>query len=342
MFLNGRNMTKKEILKRCGNINQLMGIKKYTFSEGKAKGVEAVDVNNGSGLRFTVLLDRNMDIAWCDYKGINISYMTSNSVVSPFYYDRRGNNWLRSFTGGLLTTCGIINAGKACIDKGEELGLHGNIGNCPVENVCTESYWEEDEFIIKLSGISRETSFFGENLALKREIKVLGGVNKIYIQDTIENLGTKESPLMMIYHFNFGYPILDKGCKVYIDSESSIGTSEEALRNIKDQYNIFDPIKNNQENVYFHVMNKENEEGKAILMNKSLGSNGLGVSIKFNLDELPYLNQWKMLGEGEYVLGLEPSNCMTLGRDLERERGTLRYIAPGENRTFNLELSILD
>lgn len=319
-----------------------MGIKKYTFSEGKAKGVEAVDVNNGSGLRFTVLLDRNMDIAWCDYKGINISYITSNSVVSPYYYNRNGNNWLRSFTGGLLTTCGITNAGKACSDNGEELGLHGSIGNCPSESICAESYWEDDEYIIKLTGISRETSFFGENLSLKREIKVLGGVNKIYIKDTIENLGSKESPLMMIYHFNFGYPILDKGSRIYIDSESSVGASEASDRNIQNQYIISDPVKDIEENVYFHRMNKENKEGQAILMNENLGESGLGIGLKFNLEELPYLNQWKMLGEGEYVLGLEPSNCMTLGRDKERERETLRYISPGEKRIFNLELSIMD
>lgn len=96
--INGNSFTKKELLKGCGNINQLAGIRRFTFSEGRAKGVEAVEVNNGNGLNFTVLLDRNMDIAWCSYKGVNLSYITSNSVISPYYFDRRRNEWLRSFS----------------------------------------------------------------------------------------------------------------------------------------------------------------------------------------------------------------------------------------------------
>jgi hypothetical protein len=48
------------------------------------------------------------------------------------------------------------------------------------------------------------------------------------------------------------------------------------------------------------------------------------------------------MGEGAYVLGLEPGNCHVEGRARERERGTLEFIEPGERREFSLEIGILD
>ena len=49
---------------RIGDMSQLAGLKRYAFTEGKAKGIEAVDVKTGSGLHFTVLPGRGMDLAW--------------------------------------------------------------------------------------------------------------------------------------------------------------------------------------------------------------------------------------------------------------------------------------
>ena len=45
-----------------GDISQIGGVKRYQMLEGKAKGVEAVDVDDGQGLRYTVLVDRGMDL----------------------------------------------------------------------------------------------------------------------------------------------------------------------------------------------------------------------------------------------------------------------------------------
>jgi hypothetical protein len=64
--------------------------------------------------------------------------------------------------------------------------------------------------------------------------------------------------------------------------------------------------------------------------------------VKFDLAELPYMNQWKMVAEGHYVLGLEPSNCRSLGRANERAEGRLRFIEPGETKCFNVELGIIE
>lgn len=336
-IINDKFYNKTELLKKCGTIKQIAGYKRYVYAEGKAKGVEAVDINNGNGLLFTVLLDRNMDIASASYRGVNLSYITKNQIVAPWYYDKDDDEWFRSFIGGLLTTCGISHAGAPCIDNGKYLGLHGRISNSPVDNISCRSFWEDEDYIIELSGSSYETKFFGENLVLHRNIRVVAGENKIILEDVIENQGFERSPIMMIYHFNLGFPIVNDGSKIDINSCNSYPTTEESKKRIDEQFIVTKPEHGIIENVYFHEFFKDDKMGKATIINKE----GLGIYIEFDLKELPYLNLWKMLGEGEYVVGLEPSNCMTLGRDKERKRGKLTYIEPGEKKVFKIEIGIL-
>ena len=61
----------------------------------------------------------------------------------------------------------------------------------------------------------------------------------------------------------------------------------------------------------------------------------------FNKEELKYFVQWKMMGEYEYVMGLEPGNCTPDGRDVMRERGTLEFIKPGESKVQTLKFEFI-
>lgn len=343
MKINGIEISKNQLLKKCGSIEQVAGAKRCSFSEGRAKGLEFVEVNNGNGLRFSLLIDRNMDIYKCEYKGINLSYITKNPVTAPGLYSWVDEDaWLRAYNGGLLVTCGIASAGASCIDNGEKLGIHGKIGSYPAEGISSEAFWEGEDYIIRISGKNYETKFFGENLLLHREIKVKTGENKIYLHDRVENLGFQSSPIMMIYHMNFGFPLLDEGAKIFINSINNIPISEESKIKAKQQYIVEPPQHNIKENVYFHMMDNSKRYGLASVYNPNILDKGLGIYIKFDLENLPYLNQWKMMGEGEYVVGLEPSNCMTLGRNKERERGSLQQIKPGEIKDFILEIGIVE
>jgi hypothetical protein len=48
-----------------------------------------------------------------------------------------------------------------------------------------------------------------------------------------------------------------------------------------------------------------------------------------------------MLGEGTYVVGIEPCTNRTAGRLDARARGELIELDPGETRTYDLELGAL-
>lgn len=52
--------------------------------------------------------------------------------------------------------------------------------------------------------------------------------------------------------------------------------------------------------------------------------------------------QWKQLGFGACVAGVEPANCFGRGRADDRERGTLQFPEPGAQRKHSLEIGVLE
>ena len=202
------NSEKREILKYIGDFSQLFGVRECVLKGGRADGVRAIDVKNGSGLEFTVLPDRCMDIANLSFKGVNFSYLSKTGISSPAYYEPEGDEFLRNFYAGFMTTCGLRNIGAACVDDGERLTLHGRISSIPAEQVSATTQWISNEAVMRVSGSMRESKVFGENLILSREIIVKYSENIIYINDTIENLGFRDEPFMLLYHCNLGYPLL--------------------------------------------------------------------------------------------------------------------------------------
>jgi hypothetical protein len=337
----GQDLTKRELMKRIGDISQIAGARQSILSSGKAEGVHAIDVKTGAGLNYSIIPSRGMDIAWTDFNGMAIGYISPTGVTSPAYFEPAGRGFLRSFYGGLLTTCGLTYMGADCNDEGTELGIHGRISNTPAEDVCVTNEWENDEFIMKIRGKMRESTLFGENIVQTREIKSKLGENIIQIKDRIENCGFKSQPLMLLYHFNFGFPLLDKSTKLILPEGTIRPRDLEAEKGLND-YEIFtEPVQNYSEQVFYHDL-KQNEGNKTIvkIINDAHGTNGVEVYLKFDKVQLPNFVQWKMTGEGEYVLGLEPSTWFTEGRKEARRKGELKFIEPGEVLNFDLEIGV--
>jgi hypothetical protein len=81
---------------------------------------------------------------------------------------------------------------------------------------------------MKTSGKVYESQVFGVNICLTRVISMKLGENKIFINDTIENMGFEAQPFMVIYHMNFGFPLVDKDSKFYVTSKSIEGATDYA------------------------------------------------------------------------------------------------------------------
>ena len=336
--------SKNFLMRRIGDISQIGGVRRYELLDGKAKGVEAIDVRTGTGFIFTVLIGRGMDIAWAEYKGIPLAFISKTGVVSSLYYEGSDLNWLRNFFGGLLTTCGLSNVGWPCEEVVENLGLqkfglHGRISNTPAENLNIKNYWEGDRFIINISGRMREAILHGENLILEREIMAELGRNSFEVHDTVENAGYEESPLMILYHINIGYSLLDVSSRFISNSIEITPLDEYSIKGLEEYNKFSEPIHKFKELVFAHEL-KTGGNGTTYvgIVNEELN---VGLYVKFNKNELPKFTQWKQLGEGDYVLGIEPGNCYPIGRVETRKRGELEYLSPGERRKFNLEIGVI-
>jgi hypothetical protein len=333
--------SKKEILKYAGGFDQLFGIKHYTLTNGRANGVRAMEVRNGAGLEFTVLPDRCMDIAGLTFKGVNCSYFSKTGIVAPQYYDKDGDDgFLRNFFGGFLTTCGLRNVGRPCQENGEPFGQHGRIANIAGEDVCATTDWIEDVAVMKISGKVKEAAFFREYLVLHREIICTYGQNRITIHNRVENLGFRREALMLLFHFNIGYPLLDAGARLVIPSAELSSVNEISATDRENYYLCQKPTPAWQELVFYHQLKADGDGNTCVaFVNDTLG---IALALRFNKRQLFNFTQWKQMGEGEYVMGLEPCNCYVGGRTDTLNKEHAEYLEPGESRDFDITIEFFN
>lgn len=334
-----RAHSRASLLSRVGDLGQVAGVRVMTLSEGREAGVRIADVRTGSGLRYQVTLDRGMDISMAEFRGTPLAWRAPCGDVHPAYYDPAGIGWLRSFPGGLLTGCGITQAGAPCTDEGETPGLHGRLSHTPAEGVAAGTTWQGDEATVSVEGTMREYRLFGENMMVRRTIASSVGSSSLMLTDHVVNEGSKRTPLMMLYHINIGWPMLDESSQLLLRCDT-VPRDEEAARGLDTARRFSGPVAGYKEQVFYHRPHPD-EEGwaTAALINRTLD---LCLYVRFRTNELPRLAEWKMLGEKAYVLGLEPSNCATGGRAKERAAGTLQFLDPGAVRDFAVECGVLD
>lgn len=314
-----------------GHDSQLYGVEEHRVVGGKGDGLRLYEVNNGRGLELTVSPDRNGDITRLRYRGINMSYMSPCGYVSPAYYDNIGSNWLNSFTAGFLTTCGLQSVGTPCIDEGEDLPLHGSIGNTP----CEQSYYTEEEGKLIIHTVTKDETIFGRKMRLSRQIQVSTSENSFVIQDTIENTGDREEPFEILYHMNMGYPLLDEDSVITIPSVDVKARDAHAEEDIENWMHMEKPTAEYQERCYYHKF--ADEKGSAEIYQPKLDAR---LKISFDASELDGFVEWKMMGVRDYVLGLECGNCYPDGRDVMRTTGMLKFLKPGEKQVYSVKIEM--
>ena len=341
----GRTWQKQDLISMIGDPQQIAGITRSTLDEGKAAGVQTLQVNTGGGLLFTVLPGRGMDIAGAYFEGKALGFLSATGITSPAYYDEPGVAWERSFYGGLLTTCGISNAGAPSVDQGKSFGLHGRISNTAAEDVSIDQEWDGNEYRMSVKGRMREAEAGGENLILTRSIQTKLGARGFTLLDRVENRGFEEQPLMLLYHINFGFPLLGPKAHVVGPIKETIARDEEARKDkgIQEARIFPEPIQGYQEKVFFHQLSGDSKGNSFIaLLNRDIGNGTpLGMVLRFNIKELPQLTEWKMPCKGSYVMGLEPGTVTPLGRAALRERNELPMLAGQEEYTIRIHFEVV-
>lgn len=342
----GREWTREQVLERVGDPSQLAFARCSILADGKADGVRAVEVRTGSGLVFTVLPGRGMDISSAAYAGRALSFQSATGITSPAYYEEPGAAWLRTFSGGLLTTCGITNAGAPSVDGGAAFGLHGRAANAAAEDVCVEQDWEGDEYVIRVAGTVREATAMAENVRMRRAIETRLGATGFRLRDTVTNRGFEPQPLMLLYHFNYGFPLLSPRARVVGPVRGTVPRDEEARRDrgVEECLRFPEPVQGYREKVFFHTLAADAEGRTFIaLVNDDCGDGTpLGIVARWNAAELPCLTEWKMPRRGFYVVGLEPGTVTPLGRGPLRAGGALPLLAGQASYAVTIDFEVLD
>ena len=338
--------TRESCVAYYGGMEQLARLRRGMITEGKGAGVETVDVDTGGGLSYTVLPGRGMDIAWTSYRGIPVSYLSKAGVTAPAYHDPREMQWLKSFFAGLVTTCGMSNAGPPCRDElpvvgDTPYGLHGDVSNTGADNLCTREEWTEDgRYRLWVSGRMREGRLHGENLELRRDLTSYLGEKRIFVRDVFSNQGDTPQPLTFFYHINIGHPLLSADSRFVSPSVELTPASPQAREHLSSWDRFDPPTAGYLERQYYHALAaREDGSTLAALVNDRLG---LGLCLRFNRRELPCFSHWKVCRKGEYVLAFEPGNCYPWGRDRLRREKLLETLAPMERHSVGFVIEILD
>lgn len=329
----------KYLRERIGSMRQLASIRRAVLDDDKGRNMRIVEISNGSGLDFTVYPDRGMDIGEARFKGTPLAWITPNGPVAPEFYEANGLNWLRSWGGGLLTGCGLMNVGGPNCAGGEEHGLHGRLSHTPAGNINTFSRWSDDDsYELKVEGDIRISRVFGKNLLMHRSIRTAMGENAIEIEDTVSNEGFRTTPFMLLYHMNFGYPLVDE--KTFLEAVEHKVTPQNAIAaaGFRDWRYADAPAEDFIEQVFYHDIPAGDDGMAAISMINP--EKKLRLTVSYRTAELPYLVQWKQMGRGEYVMGLEPANCFPEGQENFEKRGLLKLLRPGESVSTKIRVAV--
>lgn len=332
-------MKKQDILRRVGSMQQLAYVRPITHTEGRAGGLRGYMVKNGP-LSFEALADKCLDVGELSYKGVNISFLSKPGLQGRNHYDTHGGEAQRSIMGGLFFTAGLENICAPCTLEGKDYPMHGRIRTTPAEHLRADGRWVGDDYVLRVAGEMREAELFGENLVLRRSIETRYGEKSLRVVDEIENQSFRPEPLMLLYHINIGYPLLDEGTELLLPTRSVTARDRDAQGH-EDGWNKMDaPRDNEPEYVFIHdLAGTEENWSAAAVVNEKLG---LGLLIEFSRENLPYFMEWKSTASGDYVLGLEPSNASVYGRPFHEKEGTLHRLAPFAAERNELRFTVLD
>jgi hypothetical protein len=321
-----------ELARRTGTLAQVARVDRLVEEEGPARGARRIRLVTGGGLEVEIHPDRALDLGQVTYRGVPVAWMSPTGMVAPGLTESRGQQWLRSFGGGLLATCGLDTFGPPTVDDGVEYPQHGRIGVVPA--TVTRAEVKGTELVV--SGIVRQSGVFGENLVLERTWSADLGGTTLRLRDVVRNEGATDAGHMVLYHVNVGWPLLDESATLDLPSREVNPRDADARSGAGRWHQIEEPQAGSREQVFGHDFR---DSGTAVV---SVDNPGIDtrLELRFDTGTLPALHQWKMSGEGHYVMGLEPVNVNTFaGRAGARAAGSLPVLKPGRSVAYTIDFA---
>lgn len=327
----GQTWTRAELLRQVGSLAQLADVTLLEAADGPGRGTRVARVRAG-GLTYDVLLDRGGDIGQVDVAGRPVAFWSNVGLVAPTYREMHGAGFLRSFAGGLVTTCGLDHAfdpedEPATPDRpARHFPQHGRLSNTPAFVRGYGASWDGDDCVLFVDAEVRQAAMYGETLVLRRRVSTRLGTRRIELADSVTNEGHAPAEHMYVYHCNFGFPAVGPGARVEAVSpvEHVSGTP------LPDRLPA--PSSTATSTVEERRVAATGEPAAVRLVSPE----GEVTEVQWSGGTLPYLILWQLFADGNYVLGIEPSTNRTAGRAAARAAGELRRLEPGESVDYRL------
>ncbi len=317
-------------------------VRRTTLRGGRREGVDLVEIDNGR-FRFAVVPTRGMGL-WKGWLGkTEIGWQSPvKGPVHPHFVpltEPSGLGWLEGFDE-LMCRCGLTSNGDpgTGANGANQYPLHGRIANLPAHHV--ELIADDDTGEVSLSGTVDETRFLFQKLRLTATYKTKAGRSGLTIADEVTNLSGDPAEMQMLYHINFGPPLLDPGAKLIAPVKVVVPRNARAAEGISSWNSYSNEQAGFDEQVYFFEL-LAGGDGKTRVLLKNAHAT-LGVSLRFSTKQLPYFTLWKntaMAADG-YVTGLEPATNFPNTRIFEGEQGRVIKLKPGETVKFEVELEV--
>ncbi len=345
-----------ELLRRVGNLAQVGGVELLSHEQGYARGSRFLDFRTGSGFRFSVNVDRGMDPGYAEFGGASLAWLPPKIFPAPSFWENDDHAWVRFVLGGLCNTAGLVTIGNPqTVDVShfkfhsrdeDRYGTHDRIAILPASHFNFGERWEGDRCFLWAEGTVRQEITYGENLLLTRRYEAELGTSFFTLRDVVRNDGFYPTPHQLLYHFNIGYPVVDDGAELLAAVTGDVpGSIFEADSGPSQRYRQFiGPERGFFAEGYEIPMatGADGRVGAAVVNRRFKGlDGGIGVYLRYDPKTLPVYLEWRMMGEGLYAVGMEPSTngFQTIPELIEA--GYPIMVEPGEERSYELEFGVL-
>lgn len=317
-------------------------IEKRRLRGGLREGVDLIDVDNGAA-RFDLVPTRGMGIWRAEVAGIPIGWQSPVSgPVHPGFVpvaEPSGLGWLDGFDE-LLVRCGLESNGAPQFDAAGRLvyPLHGRIANRPAHRV--EACIDDGAGRLSVRGVVDETRFLFASLRLTSTFTTHLREPGFSVHDRIENRGGTPRDVQILYHVNFGPPLLEEGSRLIAAARTVAPRDAVAAEAQRPWDQYAGPVAGFAEEVFFLELAGDAQRRTRVLLRNAAGT--CGVSLVFCLDQLPCFTLWKnTAAEADgYVTGLEPGTNFPNPRYFEAEQQRTVPLKPGQAIEIDLQMIV--
>ena len=196
--------------------------------------------------------------------------------------------------------------------------------------------------MLEAVGRITQAQTYGENLIVTRTYRSELGASWFTMEDVVENVGFLPTEHMLLYHINAGYPFVDEGSELIapVRDTPKLLFGDADMNDRTSWSRFIAPQKNWVQQTFEHSMAPdENGEVEVAIFNPRLFG-GTALSVRYDHRVMPNYIEWRMMGEGQYAVGIEP--CTNgFGREAVREAGKLIVLKPGERRVYRSRVAVL-